>query len=370
MKKICKHCNLEIEYDKHQQFGGHVTNCKSNPARLETIRKISESRTIDRLNYKLECCFCHNEYEVELTKSEYQSRRYNKCCSKICANKKSLIFIDYNKLKKSHCIKCNKEIEIKLNSSHNCSCDECGNYKNKDNSRYKKTKEGLLKSKVIIDNKIICKICGQQTCEKTCKTWRSGRSKVFIKLGFNENKLGSYSFIYEYNRIVELLRSEYVNSSMVEIGDKYDINYQTIYTLMKSLSIKSRNNSESGTLAFKKGRFDIKNVNIYPYKSGYHNSWEGKEFWYRSSYELEYCKVLDDNKIRYEVESIRIQYFDSIKNCERTSVPDFYLIDTNEIVEIKSSWTYDEQNMKDKVLSYKNSGYKVKLILDHKEIIL
>jgi hypothetical protein len=45
------------------------------------------------------------------------------------------------------------------------------------------------------------------------------------------------------------------------------------------------------------------------------------------------------------------------------------LPETNEIVEIKSSWTYDEQNIKDKFNAYKNLGYKTKLILDHVEII-
>ena len=69
------------------------------------------------------------------------------------------------------------------------------------------------------------------------------------------------------------------------------------------------------------------------------------------------------------MEIFRIPYFDSVKNSKRIAIPDFYLSETNEIVEIKSNYTYDEINMKDKVKAYKKLGYKVKLILEGVEII-
>lgn len=62
-------------------------------------------------------------------------------------------------------------------------------------------------------------------------------------------------------------------------------------------------------------------------------------------------------------------YYPILKK-KRIAIPDFYLVDNNEIVEIKSNWTYDEQNMKDKIKVYKDNGYNVKLILEHKEYIL
>ncbi len=34
MKKICPHCNKEIEYDKPQQFGGHITICEFKSRQL------------------------------------------------------------------------------------------------------------------------------------------------------------------------------------------------------------------------------------------------------------------------------------------------------------------------------------------------
>lgn len=52
---------------------------------------------------------------------------------------------------------------------------------------------------------------------------------------------------------------------------------------------------------------------------------------------------------------------------ERIAIPDFYLPDTNTIIEIKSIFTLDVQNMKDKVAAYLAFGFKFKLILEHKE---
>jgi len=40
------------------------------------------------------------------------------------------------------------------------------------------------------------------------------------------------------------------------------------------------------------------------------------------------------------------------------------------IIEIKSIFTLDIQNMKDKVKAYKDLGYNFKLILEHQEVDL
>lgn len=74
---------------------------------------------------------------------------------------------------------------------------------------------------------------------------------------------------------------------------------------------------------------------------------------------------MDECKIDYEVESLKIKYFDTQKEKIRVAIPDFYIPSLNMIVEIKSEWTYDEQNMKDKVKAYKELGYNFKLIKDH-----
>ena len=51
----------------------------------------------------------------------------------------------------------------------------------------------------------------------------------------------------------------------------------------------------------------------------------------------------------------------------RIALPDFYLPKTNTIVEIKSLFTLNIQNMKDKRAAYIAAGYNFKLILEHKE---
>ena len=77
--------------------------------------------------------------------------------------------------------------------------------------------------------------------------------------------------------------------------------------------------------------------------------------------------MLDEQHIDYEVESLRIEYYDNNKKCYRIAIPDFYIPSTNTIVEIKSNYTLNVQNMLDKKLAYENAGYKFQLILEHKE---
>ena len=70
------------------------------------------------------------------------------------------------------------------------------------------------------------------------------------------------------------------------------------------------------------------------------------------------------------VEELKIEYFDSQQSKKRVAIPDFYLPDTNEIVEIKSDFTLDIQEMLDKFDAYKKLGYIPKLILEGKEVDL
>ncbi|MBO6273814.1 hypothetical protein J6O48_13715 [bacterium] len=85
---------------------------------------------------------------------------------------------------------------------------------------------------------------------------------------------------------------------------------------------------------------------------------------------MDYAKQLDEQKIDYEVEFLRIKYINTKDNKEHCAIPDFYIPDSNSIIEIKSDWTFDKQEMIDKFKAYKNLGYNCKLILEHKEINL
>jgi hypothetical protein len=106
------------------------------------------------------------------------------------------------------------------------------------------------------------------------------------------------------------------------------------------------------------------------YKHGYHTTWNNKQVFYRSSYEEDYYKILDIQKIDYECESLRIQYWDSEQKRFRTSVPDIYIPSTNTIIEIKSQYTFDidKQRMIDKFKTYKQNGYNTILIVEKQEV--
>lgn len=67
------------------------------------------------------------------------------------------------------------------------------------------------------------------------------------------------------------------------------------------------------------------------------------------------------------METLRIRYFNTRKNREAVAIPDFYLKESNTIVEIKSEYTYIQQDMIDRVIAYKQLGYNFKLILEHVE---
>ena len=143
---------------------------------------------------------------------------------------------------------------------------------------------------------------------------------------------------------------------------KYKCFNQRIIKAFKNFDIKCRSFSESTALAIINGK--------HKYNTYHHITWNGKKVFLRSTYELDYAKELDDNKIDYEVEKLRILYWDSIKLVQRTAIPDFYLTESNTIVEIKSDYTLDIQEMKDKIKAYREHGYKFILILEHKKVPL
>lgn len=242
------------------------------------------------------------------------------------------------------CIKCGTLIEKTLNV-HKAKCDKC-----------------LIEEHT-------CKICGanNKSCKRPdiCK-----RYKIFPTLikyfGFNKLTLGTENAILEFERIKNLIYEDYYDNenSITNLMKKYHYynNPMNFSKILDSLNITRRNLSEAQQILLKNKKTDIP-VNT-KYKSCWHTTWNNKQFFLRSSYELDYAKYLDNLKIDYECENLRILYWDSQKHIQRIAIPDFYLPDTNEIIEIKSSWTYNEQNMKDKFKEYIRHGYKPKLILN------
>lgn len=284
-------------------------------------------------------------------------------CSRECKDKSYRELV--NGIKEFRCSSCGKKIERPISSDPNrVKCTKC-----QKNRFIVKTRNGVYLKRV-------CKLCGNDRSIKECKRRNiCEKYKLLPSLhkyfGFDLSTKGSEKFYDEWDRIVSLLNDDYWNKelSISDIVEKYNMkDVGTTGGILKSLGIKSRNISESIRLAYKQGKINPTSDPIF--NSGVHTAWNNKKVFYRSSYELDYAKELDKQKIDYEMETLKIQYFDSQKKITRTAIPDFYLPDENKIVEIKGKYYYDERNMKDKFNAYRKYGYKTELILEHESVQL
>ena len=280
-----------------------------------------------------------------------------------------------------HCLYCNCVIPYDKRYNKFCCKNHAASYNNKhrDHSIYENI-SNLLKNKSIAPNKNktkrnTCKICGALRGE--CKdSYVCSKYRLFnglIKFGFDINTKGTEKIIDEFYRVRNIIEKFYLlngsnNDKLIETFNYYG-GPSNFHKILKTLDIQTRNLSEGQIFSLESGnRIDMPQVNSY--HDEYHKTWDNNIVYLRSSYETDYANILDNNKIHYEVESLKIKYFDTPLNKERIAIPDFYIKDKNLIVEIKSNFTLDIQNMKDKVISYKNNGYDFKLILEHKEVDL
>ena len=285
----------------------------------------------------------------------YGSGRF---CSKKCARSYSTKNVIKGQKKEAKCINCGKTVYISKNKSiKTCKCEDCKDKK------YKK-----------------CPICGQWhlnniKCEnKFCQEHNIQHFKSLIKyFGFDKTKLGTLEAENEFNRVRNYLYDLYWNKNLSSSDLARLFNYKSTPTnitqkfFKKYLNIPVKSCKYATLENYIEGRETVSNF-YNQYKQQWHTTWNGKEVFLRSSYELDYAKELDEQKIDYEVEYKHIKYLDSQTQEYRCAIPDFYIPSQNLIVEIKSEYTLNKQNMKDKFKTYKELGYNVKLICEHKEI--
>lgn len=283
------------------------------------------------------------------------------------------IYHERRKSEKKHCKLCNKE--LKKHQKKFCSTTCSAKYNNKNRTLSNETKnkisESLKKRKKIIIKK--CKICGQEKCNniEICKHTIKWFNNL-VCFGFDLKKIGSLDICKEYYRVKELLLKEYFDNKLSpsDIAIKYNYNKtsENILHLLKSFKIKTRNLSESEINALLNNKLNgkIKNKKTkYQFKHGWHTTWNGKNIYYRSSYELKFAKKLDSKKIDYECEYFRIKYWDSLKLMYRVAIPDFYVKKDNILYEIKSKITFNKQNVIDKFNEYKKLGFTPILIYEN-----
>ncbi len=333
---ICKYCGEKF-IGTRGGFSNHLRFCKMNPNEYPPKQKHKETKQ-ERNIYKLKCKLCGKEYELELTESQYNKGNFTKFCSKSCANTRK-----YTEEQKQ------------------------------------RIKQGMQKYYELHPPKIKEKYyhCGskelnEKYSEIGCRQSKKWFNKL-IPFGFDITSLGSERIIKEFYKCKELLYNEYVINKLspADIYKKYNcskyINHsETLLHVFKDWGFNTRSYSDAVLECHLQGK--LTSGTGQQYKQGWHTTWNNKEVYYRSQNELNYAIELDNQQIDYEMESLRIKYFDTQKNEYRCAIPDFYIPSKNEIVEIKSSYTLDLQNMKDKFKAYKELGYNCKCICDYKEI--
>lgn len=294
--------------------------------------------------------------KCEYCKKEHNGEYSQRFCSSQCARKYSSQKCDRKSLKLGKCIICGKNILIPKNASLLfCKCKECK--EPKCNITGLKTSECLN-----------CFFRQNGLCKNLSGIINRFNNIQSIKLfEFNKDTLGTLKVIDEYKRIQSLLYDMYYEQNLSSEDISLLCGKYVEDIIRKFFKIKFRNLSDSVRNAIKQGKLDLPN-NINQYKAEWHKTWNNKEYFLRSSYETDYANQLDKQHINYEVEELKIKYFDTIQNKYRLAIPDFYLPDFNTIIEVKSWYTLDLQNMKDKAKRYKELGYNFKLILNHKEI--
>lgn len=195
------------------------------------------------------------------------------------------------------------------------------------------------------------------------------KSKNLERLGYDFSKPVDIEYPAFKDKIADLYLIQ--GESMLTIMEMFNIpSSKTLFSLFNILDIETRSLSDATRQAILYGRSEIPQEFNFTSKQEWHTSWSGEKCFLRSSYEKEYALLLDSKKIEYKTEAFRIRFYDTVSKTTRITIPDFYLPSENKIVEIKSSYWYIEQLMKDKFHRYRELGFKTLLILDKQEVYI
>ena len=264
--KKCKWCENDITVEKQCLFALHICNCDSNPNKFKKIEKFkleySGKEKKDRLLLKQECPKCGIEFEIRLTKRQFENNKYKKFCSIKCANSRKMDDVLRNKISES----CRKSEKVK-----NANKIQTEGRKNRNKNKIKinktKIKNNEIKSNKI-EKEIICLHCGKKIISKRYKKNRKYHSDCWLKIsggireGSSRGKSGWYKgywcdssyelafIIYNLEHNIEIERNKKgykyfynnkehiyypdfrVNGKLVEIK-----NYKSELTNIKLLSV-------------------------------------------------------------------------------------------------------------------------------------
>lgn len=347
IKRICAICNEEflVNSSSNRKI---CNNCKN---KREEKSKFFEKPRI--------CKCCGKEFSYDWRKDIHTRKNsFLEYCSLACSNK--ITSLKSKNLKKELiCPVCGKSYITSLNTPKNSKCFSCR----------KENKKNIIKN-----NKKTKRKLKSYKYDKGSLLGIFERSRLFIqksaslsKLGFNfENSLWEE----EYLKVQKFLITEYeINlKSANQIEKEYGITQGLLTTrLLKYFNIKKRNASEANSLSIFTNEKRL--ISDPLYHSGHYKDWEGKDHYLRSSYEFDFARLLDQKKIHYETEILRIRYFDKENNVFKTGIPDFYLPDKNVFVEIKSNYFYNHIDLQYRKEELKRLGFKFYVFLDKEKFL-
>ena len=248
-------------------------------------------------------------------------------------------------------------VSIPYNKRHQKTCSpECGNILRSESGKRLKQVDSI---------ECMCKYCG-----KICKNSNSLRNHERLCKSNPNRQIFLHNNLEKYNKSTTDGKRAVWNKGLTKETDERVL--KGTKTLLESIKTgKYIPKGVEHTEEYKEKLRLLQKETNYGHRhfvKTKHISWNGYEFTSRSSYELDYANILDEQKINYEYETLRIKYYDTYLEVERTSIPDFYLPDSNTIVEIKSTYTLNIQNMKDRVKKYRDMGYNFILMLNKKEV--
>jgi hypothetical protein len=368
----------------------------SEYCKLDTIKssipiaKLLKEQRIKEYNKNPKCClYCNAPISYE--------RKSAKFCNSSCAakyNNHNRVVTEAHKEKTSKTMKSKPLREVKCCRCGNITytnstcktrrilCDNCRDTKNRPKCpKHRKRRETNTSSKY----RKPCKWCGAKRgqCKhpEICKLHQVITRSLIPNFEFDSSTIGTERIYEEFIRVKDMLYDLYWNQqlSLQEIKDKFPKckkELSALRLMLIAIGIQTRTPKQAVNNFIKQhpdraiNQYEL-NKN-YQFKSGWHTTWNNKQIFYRSSDELNFALQLDEKKINYEVEKVRIFYYDTQKQCERLAIVDFYLPDTNEIFEIKGYMWYNEttkQNMRDKFAAYKKAGYIPHLIVNNSEIV-
>lgn len=190
--------------------------------------------------------------------------------------------------------------------------------------------------------------------------------------GFDLSKIWSFDVIIEFYRIEKNLRKDYFidKLSIPDLIKKYwYYNHPRNFSkILDSFWIKKRSAREWSDLKRLSWNMPLSiNKSPFPFKQWWHTTRNWNQEYLRSSYETDIAEKLDFLKIKYITENPVISYIENWK--ERMAYPDFYLPDHNILIEVKSTYFRNKENMELKFKAYEALWYKCVLIVDKKVVI-